>query len=58
MQDGMLVAEILLYSTLHQKLANQSYLGGGGECKEFISWKDKWNHLLGGLIVMVDHLGS
>ncbi|KAI0376059.1 hypothetical protein F5Y04DRAFT_225637 [Hypomontagnella monticulosa] len=47
MQDGMLVAEILLYSSLHQKLANQSYLGDGSECKEFISWKDKWNHLLG-----------
>ncbi|KAI2466299.1 hypothetical protein F4781DRAFT_424182 [Annulohypoxylon bovei var. microspora] len=47
MQDGMLVAEILLYSTLHQKLAHQSYLGDGGECKEFLSWKEKWNHLLG-----------
>ncbi|KAI2777809.1 hypothetical protein F4815DRAFT_279601 [Daldinia loculata] len=47
MQDGMLVAEILLYSTLHQKLTHQSYLGDGGECKEFLSWKEKWNHLLG-----------
>lgn len=47
MQDGMLVAEIMLYSTLHQKLAHQSYLGNGGECKEFLSWKEKWNHLLG-----------
>ncbi|KAI1373174.1 hypothetical protein F4677DRAFT_462543 [Hypoxylon crocopeplum] len=47
MQDGMLVAEILLYSTLHQKLAHQSYLGDGGECKEFLSWKEKWDHLLG-----------
>lgn len=49
MQDGMLVAEIMLYSTLHQKLAHQSYLGNGGECKEFLSWKEKWNHLLGKL---------
>ncbi|KAI1452988.1 hypothetical protein F4805DRAFT_397822 [Annulohypoxylon moriforme] len=47
MQDGMLVAEIFLYSTLHQKLAHQSYLGDGGECKEFLAWKEKWNHLLG-----------
>ncbi|KAI1104999.1 hypothetical protein F4804DRAFT_341484 [Jackrogersella minutella] len=47
MQDGMLVAEIFLYSTLHQKLAHQSYLGDGGECKEFLAWKDKWSHLLG-----------
>ncbi|XDG06395.1 hypothetical protein ABKA04_006010 [Annulohypoxylon sp. FPYF3050] len=47
MQDGMLVAEIFLYSTLHQKLAHQSYLGDGGECKEFLVWKEKWNHLLG-----------
>ncbi|OTB00490.1 hypothetical protein M426DRAFT_324265 [Hypoxylon sp. CI-4A] len=46
MQDGMLVAEILLYSTLHEKLAHQSYLGDGSECKEFLSWKGKWNHLL------------
>ncbi|KAI0173048.1 hypothetical protein GGR52DRAFT_369858 [Hypoxylon sp. FL1284] len=47
MQDGMLVAEILLYSTLHQKLAHQSYLGDGGECQEFLSWKEKWKHLIG-----------
>ncbi|KAL7622613.1 hypothetical protein AAE478_008126 [Parahypoxylon ruwenzoriense] len=47
MQDGMLVAEILLYSILHQKLAQQLYLGDGGECEEFFSWKEKWNHLLG-----------
>ncbi|KAI1408688.1 hypothetical protein F5Y13DRAFT_107095 [Hypoxylon sp. FL1857] len=47
MQDGMLVAEIFLYSALHQKLAHQSYLGDGRECKEFLSWKEKWNHLLG-----------
>ncbi|KAH9886583.1 hypothetical protein F4778DRAFT_774000 [Xylariomycetidae sp. FL2044] len=46
MQDGMLVAEILLYSTLHQKLGQQSYQGDGGECEEFLDWKQKWNHLL------------
>ncbi|XXG95340.1 hypothetical protein Hte_001601 [Hypoxylon texense] len=47
MQDGMLVAEILLYSALHQKLAHQSYLGDGSECEEFLLWKEKWNHLIG-----------
>ncbi|KAI1074763.1 hypothetical protein F5B20DRAFT_562293 [Whalleya microplaca] len=46
MQDGMLVAEILLYSTLHQKLDHHPYLGDGGECEEFLSWKQKWSHLL------------
>ncbi|KAI1760021.1 hypothetical protein GGR53DRAFT_526626 [Hypoxylon sp. FL1150] len=47
MQDGMLVAEIMLYSALHQKLARLSYLGDGRECAEFLSWKEKWNHLIG-----------
>lgn len=46
MQDGMLVAEILLYSTLHQKLARRSYLDKNGECEEFKAWKQKWNHLM------------
>lgn len=50
MQEGMLVAEILLYSALHQKLARQSCLGDGGECEEFLSWKEKWNHLIGELL--------
>ncbi|KAI5856670.1 hypothetical protein GGS23DRAFT_607980 [Durotheca rogersii] len=47
MQDGMLVAEISLYSVLHQKLAQQSALGDGDECEEFLLWKEKWKHLLG-----------
>ncbi|KAI1846429.1 hypothetical protein JX266_007634 [Neoarthrinium moseri] len=46
MQDGMLVAEILLYSVLHQKLARRSYLDANGECEEFKTWKQKWNHLM------------
>lgn len=46
MQDGMLVAEILLYSILHQKLTRRSYLDSGGECEEFKTWKQKWNHLM------------
>ncbi|KAK6082232.1 C6 zinc finger domain protein [Seiridium cupressi] len=46
MQDGMLVAEILLYSVLHQKLSRRSYLDANGECDGFKAWKQKWNHLM------------
>ncbi|KAI0007557.1 hypothetical protein F4779DRAFT_591311 [Xylariaceae sp. FL0662B] len=46
MQDGMLVAEILLYSTLHRKLDHHTYISDGDECEEFLDWKQKWNHLL------------
>ena len=47
MQDGMIVAEIMLYSALHQKLSRRSYLDDSDECEEFLSWKHKWNYLLG-----------
>ncbi|KAI1364090.1 hypothetical protein F5Y08DRAFT_307898 [Xylaria arbuscula] len=46
MQDGMLVAEIMLYSILHRKLLQESYRSDGRECEEFRTWKQKWNHLL------------
>ncbi|KAI1427817.1 hypothetical protein F5Y12DRAFT_791517 [Xylaria sp. FL1777] len=46
MQDGMLVAEIMLYSILHQKLLEESYPSDGRECEEFRTWKQRWNHLL------------
>ncbi|KAI1347315.1 hypothetical protein F5Y01DRAFT_295423 [Xylaria sp. FL0043] len=46
MQDGMLVAEIMLYSILHQKLLQESYPSDGRECEEFRNWKQRWNHLL------------
>ncbi|GAW17568.1 hypothetical protein ANO14919_070260 [Xylariales sp. No.14919] len=46
MQDGMLVAEIMLYSILHQKLLQESYPSDGRECDEFRTWKQRWNHLL------------
>ncbi|KAI0811318.1 hypothetical protein GGR55DRAFT_95256 [Xylaria sp. FL0064] len=46
MQDGMIVAEIMLYSILHQKLLQESYPSDGRECEEFRSWKQRWNHLL------------
>ncbi|TRX89010.1 hypothetical protein FHL15_010132 [Xylaria flabelliformis] len=46
MQDGMLVAEIMLYSVLHQKLLQESYPSDGRECEEFRTWKQRWNHLL------------
>ncbi|KAI1172199.1 hypothetical protein F4777DRAFT_521815 [Nemania sp. FL0916] len=46
MQDGMLVAEIMLYSMLHQKILQESYPNDGRECEEFRAWKQRWNHLL------------
>ncbi|KAI1750717.1 hypothetical protein F4782DRAFT_240824 [Xylaria castorea] len=46
MQDGMLVAEIMLYSILHQKILQESYPSDGRECEEFHTWKQRWNHLL------------
>ncbi|KAI8945326.1 hypothetical protein F4801DRAFT_594219 [Xylaria longipes] len=46
MQDGMLVAEIMLYSILHQKILQESYPSDGRECEEFRTWKQRWNHLL------------
>ncbi|GAP92232.1 putative C6 zinc finger domain-containing protein [Rosellinia necatrix] len=46
MQDSMLVAEIMLYSVLHQKLLHESYPSDGSECEEFRTWKQRWNHLL------------
>jgi hypothetical protein len=48
-KDSMLVAEILLYSILHQKLSSQSYPQDGSECEEFLTWKQRWSHLLGTL---------
>ncbi|KAI0155095.1 hypothetical protein GGR57DRAFT_511532 [Xylariaceae sp. FL1272] len=45
-KDEMLVAEILLYLILHQKLSRQSYPQDGNECEEFLAWKQRWNHLL------------
>ncbi|KAI1323113.1 hypothetical protein F5Y16DRAFT_384692 [Xylariaceae sp. FL0255] len=46
MQDGMLVAEIMLYTILHRKLSRQSFPHDGRECEEFLAWKQRWNHLL------------
>ncbi|RYP93333.1 hypothetical protein DL770_000522 [Monosporascus sp. CRB-9-2] len=45
MQDAVLVAEVVLYSNLHQKLSSHSYLGDGGDCDDFMSWRQKWNYL-------------
>ncbi|KAH6976435.1 hypothetical protein BKA56DRAFT_488152 [Ilyonectria sp. MPI-CAGE-AT-0026] len=46
MQDGMLLAEILLCTTLLQKLGGHTVLDREGQCVEFTAWKQKWNHLL------------
>ncbi|RYP78687.1 hypothetical protein DL771_000354 [Monosporascus sp. 5C6A] len=45
MQDAVLVAEVVLYSNLHQRLSSHSYLGDGGNCDDFMSWRQEWNHL-------------
>ncbi|KAB5578107.1 hypothetical protein GE09DRAFT_1088523 [Coniochaeta sp. 2T2.1] len=46
--EGMVVAEILLYTVLNRKLTtgrHSSYLDAQGECAEFAAWKRKWCHL-------------
>ena len=43
--EGMVVAEILLYTALNRKLTHHSYLDSHGECAEFAAWKRKWCHL-------------
>jgi hypothetical protein len=43
----MIVAEITLYTNLNRKLTQHSYLDSEGECREFVSWKEKWFHLFG-----------
>ncbi|KAB5584995.1 hypothetical protein GE09DRAFT_1068991 [Coniochaeta sp. 2T2.1] len=45
--EGMVVAEILLYTVLNRKLTTgrHSYLDAQGECAEFAAWKRKWCHL-------------
>ena len=55
MQDGMLVAETVLYSELHQKLNQHADLGDERECDDFTSWRKKWDYLWGEppLIVIV-----
>lgn len=45
--EGMVVAEILLYTSLNRKLTHHSYLDANGECDEFSAWKQKWCHLFG-----------
>ncbi|RYP03623.1 hypothetical protein DL764_005002 [Monosporascus ibericus] len=45
MQDAVLVAEVVLYSNLHQKLSSHSYLSDGGDCEDFMSWRQEWNYL-------------
>ncbi len=45
--EGMVVAEILLYTALNKKLTHHSYLDANGECDEFVAWKQKWCHLFG-----------
>ncbi|KAJ9136692.1 Transcriptional activator of proteases prtT [Pleurostoma richardsiae] len=44
-QEGIVLADTLLYVALNRKLAHHSYLGADGECEEFALWKQRWAHL-------------
>ncbi|KAL5601028.1 hypothetical protein BROUX41_005857 [Berkeleyomyces rouxiae] len=46
MQDGMLLAEIMLYAVLFQKLGHRPHMDASGTCLTFDPWKRKWSHLL------------
>lgn len=49
-EDDLVLAEILLYRTLHNKLANFSLGDDHGEedhCTELRTWENKWKRLLG-----------
>ena len=46
-KDVCIHAEILLFITLHEKLAQKSYLEDDGSCEELTVWKKKWAYLFG-----------
>lgn len=45
--DGLILAEILLFSALYYKLGNFPPLDEDGRCEELSAWETKWKHLLG-----------
>lgn len=47
MEDGIILAEILLFSTLYHNLKQATLLDHDGNCVELQNWKSRWNHLLG-----------
>lgn len=47
LRDGMLVAEIELYTIVHDQFASKHYLDRDGGSQVMVAWKSKWNHLLG-----------
>lgn len=49
MRDGMLFAEIALYSMLEQTCSRKSYMKLDGSHGGFEEWRHKWSYLLGQL---------
>jgi hypothetical protein len=49
-EDGIVFAEILLFSTLYHKLGDFPLLDEQGQCEELTACEDKWIHLLGIII--------
>jgi hypothetical protein len=47
LRDGMLVAEVELFTILHDQFVAKQYLDKEGSSKQIVAWKSKWNHLLG-----------
>ncbi len=47
MLDSVLIAELLLYWTFHQKVNQGAHLQENGECNEIDEWKEKWAHVFG-----------
>ncbi|KAH7027215.1 uncharacterized protein B0I36DRAFT_136429 [Microdochium trichocladiopsis] len=45
-QDGILLAELFLYSILPTVLEKPPQLDVDGDCNEFAAWRHEWRHLL------------
>ncbi|KAM5354058.1 hypothetical protein ACJ41O_000708 [Fusarium nematophilum] len=45
MRDGMLYAEICLFTILHDLSSQESAIGHDGTCDEISEWRQEWNHL-------------
>lgn len=45
--DSVLIAELHLYSTFHQRVSQSAHLQKYGEWGEIDEWKQKWAHVFG-----------
>jgi hypothetical protein len=45
-EDGIVLAESLLFSALYYKLGNLPFLDKDGRCEELTAWETRWKHLL------------